>query len=131
MALRCTRIWCVRPVWIATWQRVTPGRWWARVMRVTASRACLARADIFCRLCRVAPDGRVDAPAGLHHAPDERDVFLLDLTVVELARELLMRGVVLRHHHDARRAAVEPMDDARPQLAADAAQIGPCGGAAR
>ena len=32
--------------------------------------------------------------------------------------------VVLRDDHHARRAAIEPVDDARPQLAADAAEIG-------
>ena len=34
-----------------------------------------------------------------------------------------MRGVVLGHHHQARRAAIEPVDDPRPLLAADPAQI--------
>ena len=42
---------------------------------------------------------------------------------MELAGELLVRRVVLGDDHQARRAAVEPMDDARPLLAADAAQV--------
>ena len=49
----------------------------------------------------IASDRGVDAPAGLHDAPDERDVLLLDLAVVELPRELLVRGVVLGDHHHA------------------------------
>ena len=56
-------------------------------------------------------------------APHERDVFLLDLAVVELAGELLVRRVVLGDDHQSRRAAIEPVHDARPLLAADAAQI--------
>ena len=62
---------------------------------------------------RVAADRRVDAAAGLHHAPHERDVFLLDLAIVELTRQLLVRGVVLGDHHHARRAAIQPVHDAR------------------
>jgi hypothetical protein len=34
-----------------------------------------------------------------------------------------LRRIVLRGQHDARRAAIEPVHDAGPQLAADAAQI--------
>ena len=72
---------------------------------------------------RIAADRRVDAASGLHHAPDEREVFLLDFAIVKLARQLLVRRVVLGHDHQARRAAVEPMHDAGPLLAADAAQV--------
>ena len=50
-------------------------------------------------------------------------VFLLDFPVVELARQLLVRRVVLGDDHQPRRAAVEPVHDAGPLLAADAAQI--------
>ena len=59
----------------------------------------------------------------MHFAPHQRDVLLLDLAIVELPRELLVRRVVLGDDHQSRRAAVEPMHDARPLLAADAAQI--------
>ena len=34
-----------------------------------------------------------------------------------------MRAVVFRHHHQAGRASIETVHDARPQLAADAAQV--------
>ena len=95
----------------------------ARTMRVTASRLRRARADIFLRFDRIAADRRVDAPARLHLAPDERDVFLLDLAIVELPRQLLVRRVVLGDDHQPRRAAIEPVHDARPLLAADAAEI--------
>ena len=60
---------------------------------------------------------------GLHLAPYQREVFLLDFTVVKLARQLFVRRVVLGHHHQARRAAIEPMHDPGPLFAADAAQI--------
>jgi hypothetical protein len=43
---------------------------------------------------------------------------------VELARQLLVRRVVLGDDHDAGRPLVQPMDDARPQLSANAAEIG-------
>ena len=39
---------------------------------------------------RIASDRRVDAAPGLHDAPDQRDVFLLDLAIVKLTRQLLM-----------------------------------------
>ena len=61
---------------------------------------------------------------GLHDAPDERDVFLLDLAIVELPRQFLVRGVVLGHDHHAGRAAIEAVHDARAHLAANAAQVG-------
>ena len=82
-----------------------------------------ARADIFLRFDGIAADRRVDPSSGLHDAPDERDVFLLDLAIAKLTRELLVRGVVLGDDHQARRAAIEPVHDAGPLLAADAAEI--------
>ncbi len=62
-------------------------------------------------------------PPGREHAPDERRVFLLDVPLLELRRQRLVRGVVLGDDHQAGRALVEAMHDAGPQLAADAAQI--------
>ena len=41
----------------------------------------------------------------------------------KLARELLVRRVVLGDHHQPRRAAIEPVHDAGPLFAADAAEI--------
>ena len=64
-------------------------------------------------------------------APHERDVLFLDFAIVKLPRQLLMGGVVLGDDHHARRPLVEPVHDAGPQLAADAAQIGRRDGAAR
>src|SRR5215468_6021878 len=72
---------------------------------------------------RIATDRRVDAAAGLHDAPDERDVLFLDLAIVKLARELLVRGVVLGDNQHTRCSAIESMNDAGAELAADAAQI--------
>ena len=77
----------------------------------------------FLAVHRVATDRRVDSASGLHLAPDERDVLFLDLAVVKLPGQLLVSHIVLGDHHDARRAAIETVDDARPLLAADAAQI--------
>lgn len=71
----------------------------------------------------IAPDRGVDAPARLHDAPDERDVLLFDLPIVELPCELLVGAIVLGDDHDARCSPIEPVHDARPELAADAAQI--------
>ena len=93
-------------------------------MRVTASRLRRALADIFLPIDADRGRWRVDAPPRLHVAPHERDVFLLDLAVVKLSRQFLVRGVVLRDDHQARRAAIETVHDARPLLAADAAEVG-------
>ena len=71
----------------------------------------------------IASDRRVDAASRHHLAPHERDIFLLDLAIVELTRELLVRLVVLRNDHQPRRAAIEAVHDARTLLAADAAEI--------
>ena len=94
----------------------------ARDRRAAAARARRLRRHLL-PVRRIAADRRVDAASGQHLAPDEREVFLLDLAVGELARQLLVRRVVLGDDHQPRRAAVEPMHDARALLAADAAQI--------
>ena len=91
MALRCTRIWWVRPVAIATRISVTPGSC-LRPGDAGHGGAGPARARRhLLAVHRVAADRQVDALAVVHHAPDQRDVFLLDLAVVELARQLLVR----------------------------------------
>ena len=115
----------MRPVWIATRASVSAapevlGADDARD-RFAAARARARRHLLAVR--RIAADRRVDAPPGLHHAPDQRDVFLLDLAVVKLPRQLLVRRVVLGDHHQPGRAAVEAMHDAGPLLAADAAEV--------
>src|SRR6266536_2854736 len=61
----------------------------------TAPRACRHLLAV----ARVAPDRGVDAPAGHDFAPHERGVLLVDFTIVELPRELLVRLVVFRHDH--------------------------------
>ncbi len=90
---------------------------------MTALRARRARVDIFCRLPGSRPIGLVDAASGLDDAPDERDVFLLDLAVVELTGELAMRRVILRGHHHARGAAIEPVHDPGAELSTDSTQV--------
>ena len=67
----------------------------------------------------------------MHLAPHQRDVFLLDFAVVKLPGQFLVRPVVLGDDHQARRALVQPVHDARPLLAADAAQVVRRGGAGR
>ena len=71
----------------------------------------------------IPPDWGIDAAACQDFAPDQCDVLFLDLTVVELARKFLVRGIVFRHNHQPRRATVQAVNDARPLLAADAAEI--------
>ena len=101
MALRWTRIWCVRPVAIATWHSVTPLQvLGARDSRHRRSRAPRARRHLL-PVFGVAPDRQVDAAPGLHDAPDQRHVFLLDLAVRELPRQRLVRRVVLGDDHHA------------------------------
>ncbi len=55
-----------------------------RDARDRAARAARPRRHLL-PVLRVAPDRRVDAPPGVHDAPDERDVFLLDFAVAETA----------------------------------------------
>ena len=90
MALRCTRIWCVRPVAMATRISVTPGRWRAQVTRVTACAGAAGPGRDLLAVHGIAADRQVDALAVVHDAPDQRDVLLLDLAVVELAGQLLV-----------------------------------------
>src|SRR4029450_3783601 len=71
----------------------------------------------------ITTDSGLDAPPGLHDPPHERDVLLLDLVVVKLPRELLMRRIVLGDDHQARGPAIEPVHDAGTKLAADAPEI--------
>ena len=92
-------------------------------MRVTAVRARRERADIFCRCTGSRPIARVDSASGLHDAPDQREIFLLDLAIVELPRERLVCPIVLGDHDQPGRAAIEPVHDPGPQLAADPAEI--------
>ena len=62
---------------------------------------------------RIAADRRLDAPAVLDQPPHQRDVLLLDFAIVELPGQFRVRHVALGDHHHARRALVEPVDDAR------------------
>src|SRR4029450_4086526 len=99
------------------------GRWEVmppRDARHRRSRAAGARRHLL-PVVRVASDGEVDPPGRLDDPPAERDVLLLDLALLELPRQLLLRPVVLGDDHPAGRALVQPVDDAGPQLAADAA----------
>ena len=101
------------------------------VTRVTALRARRARVDIFCRSPGSRPIGSSMRRPAWTDAPDQREVFLLDLAVVELARELPVRRVVLRGHHHARGAAIEPVHDARGGALRRRRSGRPHGGAAR
>src|SRR5262245_43658736 len=72
---------------------------------------------------RVATDRRVDAPARLHDPPHQRHVFLLNVAIAKLPRQLFVRAVILGNHHQARGAPIETMHNPRPLLAANAAEI--------
>lgn len=71
----------------------------------------------------VTADRPVDNLTGSRRTPHERDVLLRDLPFAKLARQLPMGGIMFGHHHDTRRASIEPVDDARAGDAPDAAQI--------
>ena len=69
-------------------------------------------------------DGRVDLTlVTLHDAVDQRDVRLLDASLLELGRETAVRGVGIGHDHQARGVLVQPVHDAGAQGAADARQV--------
>ena len=51
----------------------------------------------FLAVYRVASNRRFDAASRLHDAPDQGEVFLLDLPIVELPGERLVGPIVLRH----------------------------------
>ena len=72
---------------------------------------------------RISSNGGIDSPTRLHDPPDESDVFLLNLSVLELPGKLLMRGIVLGNHHHARGPTVQPVDDAGPHFPANTAQV--------
>lgn len=77
-----------------------------------------------------ARDVRVDRAALLRgRAPGERRIGPRQLAVAamrgELRRKPLMRAVRLRDDHQSARLLVQPVDDARPPLAADARQRRP------
>jgi len=71
----------------------------------------------------IPSDWRIDPSSGMDYPPHERDIFFLHLTIRELSRQFLMGAIVLGHHHQARRAAIESMDDAGSQFPTDAAQV--------
>ncbi len=52
-------------------------------------------------VARIAADRLVDPTSRLDDAPDERHVLLLDFPVGELARQLLVRAIVLGDDHHA------------------------------
>ena len=95
----------------------------ARDRGARAPRAVGLRRRHLLPVVRIASDRRVDPAAGHHLAPDQREIFLLDLALGELARQLFVRLVVLGDDHQPRRALVQPVHDAGPLLAADAAEI--------
>ena len=75
-------------------------------------------------VARMARDRASTRPAVARRDPaHERLVDALDAVRVELLGERAVRVVVLRHHDHARRAAVEPVHDPRPQHAADRREV--------
>ena len=82
--------------------------------RHRAARAARPRRHLL-PVVRIAADRRVDPAPGVDDAPDERHVFLLDLAIVELPRQLLVGPIVLGDDHQSRGPAIEPMHDPRPR----------------
>jgi hypothetical protein len=72
---------------------------------------------------RIPADRQIDTPTGLYDSPYQRHVFFFDFAIVELTRKLEVRAIVLGDDHQPRRSAIETMDDAGAQLAANAAEI--------
>ena len=79
-------------------------------------------------VARVSGDGGVDGSRiRRDHSHGNGEVLLAELSVLELFGEPLVRRLRLGRHHQAGGVEVEPVHDARPQLAADAADVGtPC-----
>ena len=77
---------------------------------------------------RVAIDRAIDAAMrAVGCPPDKREIAALErraatAVIGELCSKRRMRAIVLRHHHEAGRILVEPVNDARPALAADAGE---------
>src|SRR4029077_3717351 len=77
---------------------------------------------------RVAIDRTIDpAVRTVRRTPDKGEIAALErraatAVIGELRSQRRMRAIVLRHHHEAGRILVEPVDDAGPTLAADAGQ---------
>ena len=49
----------------------------------------------------ISADWLINATPGVHEAPDKRDVFLFHFSIAELARELLVRRIILGDHHQS------------------------------
>ena len=124
MALRCTRIWCVRPVWIATCASVSSGRTARRGRCASPPRGCAAPAP-------TSSSGSPDRGRSARRcagppctSPQTSAMYSFSTSRSWNCRgELLVRRVVLGDDHQSRRAAIEPVHDAGPLLAADAAQV--------
>ena len=133
MLARCTRIWCVRPVPMRTSSSVKSGE--RRSTRYSRpGRAALRQPRRHARAAhRIARDraARCARSSFLHRAVHQREVDLLHLAPGELRRQRLVRGVVLGHQQHAAGEAVQPVHDARPQVAAHAARATRSGAAAR
>src|SRR5438874_1822037 len=63
------------------------------------------------------------APFALHFTTNNRMVDLIDLSAGKLGRERNVCFVIFGNHHATARFPVEPMNDAWPGHAADAAQL--------
>ena len=92
-------------------------------MRVTADRARRARADIFCRC-----SGRARSAASIRRpactTPQTSATYSFSTSRSWNCRaSASCAAIVLGDDHHARGALVQPVHDARPQLAADAAEI--------
>src|SRR5688572_4660430 len=68
---------------------------------------------------RISADRLIDAASGLHLAPYEGRIDFFNLSILELSAKLYVGRIVLGDDHQSRRAAVEPVHDARTFLTAD------------
>ena len=73
---------------------------------------------------RVVADPALDVVAvAVEHAGGDRDVLLEDLARLELHAQVAVRRFLLGDEDDAAGVAVEAVDDARPVVAAELAQL--------
>ncbi len=114
---RCTRIWWVRPLWgLQRDQGETTEAFHDFVKRHGIPCTVGGRADgHLLAASRMKADRLLDVvTVALGDAVDQCQIFLVDLAQLKLKGELAMGQLVLDHHQQARRVAVETMDDARP-----------------
>ena len=91
---------------------------------IGASRPWRLRVDMRLRSTGWRPMGSANrAAVGRHLAVNQREIVLAYRAVLELGGKMFKGSGVLGHHQGAGGVLVEPVDDPRPELGADAAEV--------